>query len=183
MLRLGAAIGLCFALGGVAAYSAGTDPAGKDSMHLASTAFAEGARIPEKYTCDGENVSPPLKWNGVPADARSLALIVDDPDAPAGTWVHWVVYDLAPSVSELPEGASHSEPLPGGARQGMNSFRRVGYGGPCPPPGKTHRYFFKLYALDATLELKSNASKKDVEHAMEKHILAHAELMGTYQRK
>jgi len=152
-------------------------------MQLTSTAFTEGAAIPAKHTCDATNVSPPLKWTGVPASAKSLALIADDPDAPAGTWVHWVLYDLAPTVSELPEDVPKSQSIAGGAKQGLNDFRQLGYGGPCPPRGKPHRYFFKLYALDALLELKPGLTKKDVERAMEKHILAQAQLMGTYQRK
>ena len=159
------------------------EKAGKDQMQLTSTAFTEGAAIPAKYTCDAKNVSPPLKWNGVPAGAKSLALIVDDPDASAGTWVHWVIYDLPPTTSELAEDVPKSQYVAGGAKQGLNDFRHLGYGGPCPPHGKPHRYFFKLYALDAMLELKPGLTKKDLESAMEKHILARAELMGTYQRK
>src|ERR1700720_1149808 len=143
----------CLAFAWLANSSAVAGPAGKDTMQLTSTAFGEGAPITAKYTCVGENISPPLKWSGTPAGARSLALIVDDPDAPAGTWVHWVLYDLLAHTSELPEGASPGHPIPG-AREGMNDFGRAGYGGPCPPPGKAHRYFFKLYALDTTLSLK-----------------------------
>ena len=159
------------------------EKAGKEHMQLTSTAFTEGAVIPAKHTCDGKNVSPPLKWSGVPAGARSLALIADDPDAPVGTWVHWVVYDLPATVSELSEDMPKSQFLPSGARQGLNDFKYLGYGGPCPPPGKPHRYFFKLYALDAALDLKPGLKKKDLESAMEKHVLAQAQLMGTYQRK
>lgn len=152
-------------------------------MQLSSPAFAEGTAIPAKYTCDGKDLSPPLRWSGVPAGAKSLVLIADDPDAPAGTWVHWVVYDLPATVSELPEDLGKSQHVLGNAKQGLNSFKHLGYGGPCPPPGKPHRYFFKLYALDAPLELKPGASKKDIEHAMEKHILAQGQLMGTYKRE
>jgi len=173
----------CFVFGMSATGSALGGPVGKDTMQLTSTAFGDGAQILAKHTCDGENISPPLKWSGTPAMARSLALIVDDPDAPAATWVHWVLYDLPTDTSELPEGASPGHLIAGGAREGLNDFGRAGYGGPCPPPGKAHRYFFKLYALDATIGLKSNATKKDVERAMEKHILARTQLMGTYQRK
>jgi Raf kinase inhibitor-like YbhB/YbcL family protein len=152
-------------------------------MQLTSTAFTEGGAIPLQHTCDGSNVSPPLKWSGVPAGARSLALIADDPDAPAGTWTHWVLFDLPAGVTELAENQPATQYLPGNAKQGLNDFRRLGYGGPCPPQGKPHRYFFKLYALDTLLDLKPGASKEDVERAMEKHILAQAQLMGTYQRK
>jgi len=151
-------------------------------MELTSSAFAEGAPIPTKYTCDEKDLSPPLKWTGVPGGAKSLALIADDPDAPVGTWVHWVLYNLPASASELPEDLPKSQYLAGGGKQGLNDFRRLGYGGPCPPPGKPHRYFFKLYALDTVLELKPGATKKDIERAMEKHILAQGQLMGTYQR-
>jgi len=150
---------------------------------LASAAFREGAAIPAKYTCDGVDVSPPLGWSGAPVGTRSFALIADDPDAPAGTWVHWVLYNLPADVSELPENIAKVESLDlGGARQGRNDFRRPGYGGPCPPPGPPHRYFFNLYALDAPLKLKAGAQKRDVEAAMEGHVLATAQLMGTYAR-
>jgi len=150
---------------------------------LTSAALKDGATIPGKYTCDGVDVSPPLAWSGAPAGTRGLALIADDPDAPGGTWVHWVLYNLPAEVSELPENIAKVESLDlGGARQGRNDFRRPGYGGPCPPPGPAHRYFFKLYALDTRLELKAGAQKKDVEAAMEGHVLGSAQLMGTYAR-
>src|SRR5216117_961284 len=153
------------------------------AFRLASAAFREGAVIPDKYTCDGVDVSPALTWSGAPAGTRSFALIADDPAAPAGTWVHWVLYNLPADVSELPENIAKVESLDlGGARQGRNDFRRPGYGGPCPPPGPAHRYFFKLYALDAPLKLKAGAQKRDVEAAMEGHVLATAQLMGTYAR-
>jgi len=152
-------------------------------MELSSSAFTEGGLIPAQYTCDNKNVSPPLKWSGVPTGAKSLALIADDPDAPSGTWVHWVLYDLPPTATELAEDVPKSQYVAAGARQGLNDFRHLGYGGPCPPPGKPHRYFFKLYALDAALDLKPGAAKKDLERAMEKHVVAHAQLMGTYKRK
>jgi len=151
---------------------------------LTSAAFKDGAPIPGKYTCDGGDVSPPLTWSGAPAGTRSVALIADDPDAPGGTWVHWVLYNLPVEVSELPENIAKVESLDlGGARQGRNDFRRPGYGGPCPPPGPAHRYFFKLYALDTRLELKAGAQKKDVEAALEGHALGSAQLMGTYARQ
>jgi len=150
---------------------------------LTSAAFQDGATIPRKHTCDGVDVSPPLAWSGAPAGTRGFALIADDPDAPGGTWVHWVLYHLPAEVFELPENIAKVESLDlGGARQGRNDFRRPGYGGPCPPPGPAHRYFFKLYALDTRLELKAGAQKKDVEAAMEGHVLGSAQLMGTYAR-
>jgi Raf kinase inhibitor-like YbhB/YbcL family protein len=150
---------------------------------LTSAAFKDGATISGKYTCDGVDISPPLAWSGALAGTRSFALIADDPDAPGGTWVHWVLYNLPAEVSELPENIAKVESLDlGGARQGRNDFRRPGYGGPCPPPGPAHRYFFKLYALDTRLELKAGAQKKDVEAAMEGHVLGSAQLMGTYAR-
>jgi hypothetical protein len=172
-----------FVFGVAVVNSVAAERAGKDRMQLTSTAFIEGAAIPAKYTCDAKNVSPPLKWSGVPAGTKSLVLIVDDPDAPSGTWVHWVLYDLAPTVSELPEDLAKSQFVAGGAKQGLNDFKHLGYGGPCPPRGKPHRYFFKLYALDAALELKPGLTKKDIASAMDKHILAQGQLMGTYQRK
>ena len=177
------AAGLCLVLGLAVVNSVAAEKAGKDRMQMTSTAFIEGGAIPAKHTCDATNVSPPLKWSGVPAGAKSLALILDDPDAPAGTWVHWVLYDLPAATGELAEGMPKSQYVAGGAKQGLNDFRHLGYGGPCPPPGKPHRYFFKLYALDAVLDLKPGLTKKDLESAMEKHILDRAQLMGTYQGK
>jgi len=150
---------------------------------LTTTAFKDGAPIPGKHTCDGVDVSPPLAWSGAPAGTRSFALIADDPDAPGGSWVHWVLYNLPAATPELPENIAKVESLDlGGARQGRSDFRRPGYGGPCPPPGPAHRYFFTLYALDARLELKPGAQKKDVEAAMQGHVLGSAQLMGTYAR-
>jgi Raf kinase inhibitor-like YbhB/YbcL family protein len=152
------------------------------SLTISSAAFAEGAAIPEKHTCDGPDLSPALAWSGVPAGAKSLALICDDPDAPAGTWVHWVVYDLPADLAGLPEGVPKEGDLQGGGRQGVNDFRKVGYGGPCPPPGKPHRYHFKLYALDRRVDLPAGASKADVEAASRGHVLAEARLTGRYGR-
>ena len=157
--------------------------AGKETMQLTSPAFAEGQSIPREHTCDGADVSPALHWRDVPSPTRSFALICDDPDAPAGTWVHWVLYDLPPGTSALPEGVATTQYVVGNAKQGISDFHRLGYGGPCPPPGKPHRYFFKLYALDKMLDLKPGAAKSDVESAMEGHILAEGKLMGTFQRK
>jgi Raf kinase inhibitor-like YbhB/YbcL family protein len=153
------------------------------NLQLTSSAFVEGKEIPRQYTCQGKDVSPPLKWSGVPTGAKSLVLIADDPDAPMGTWVHWVLFDLPPATTDLSEDMPKTQHLPGGAKQGLNDFKRLGYGGPCPPPGKPHRYFFKLFALDALLDLKPGATKKDVEAAMKGHVLAEGQLMGTYQRK
>jgi|ERR1041385_1889754 Raf kinase inhibitor-like YbhB/YbcL family protein len=166
----------------MAACTAG-EPAKPGKMEVTSTAFTEGGPIPGKHTCDGKNVSVPLKWTGVPPEAKSLVLIADDPDAPVGTWVHWVLYDLPPTTSELPEDVPKTQFIPLGGKQGINDFKHLGYGGPCPPAGKAHRYFFKLYALDTALDLKPGATRKDVELAMGKHILAQGQLMGTYKRK
>jgi len=152
------------------------------SIQITSTAFTEGKPIPKKYTCDAEDASPPLAWSGVPTEAKSLALIVDDPDAPVGTWVHWVFYDLPPSLTALKEGLAKTPTLEGLGTQGTNDFRKIGYGGPCPPRGKVHRYLFKLYALDTSLSLQPGASKADLEKAMRGHILAQGQLIGTYSR-
>jgi Raf kinase inhibitor-like YbhB/YbcL family protein len=151
-------------------------------LTLTSSGFTEGQPIPRKYSCDAENVSPPLKWSSVPQGTQSIALIADDPDAPAGTWVHWVIYNLPSTTTDLPEGLPATESVLSSALQGTNDFRRVGYGGPCPPRGNPHRYFFKLYALDTVLNLKAGATKKDLLGAMEGHILAQGQLMGTYKR-
>jgi Raf kinase inhibitor-like YbhB/YbcL family protein len=156
----------------------------KNEMTLESHAFAEGEAIPRKYTCEGEDVSPPLSWSNLPERTRTLALIVDDPDAPdpkapKRTWVHWVLYEIPVEVTELPEGAL---PLPVGAREGVNDWGKTGYGGPCPPIG-THRYFFKLYALDTALGDLSAPTKARLEQAMTGHILAQTELIGTYRKK
>ena len=153
------------------------------TLELTSPAFKRGEPTPVRFTCDGDDVSPAMKWSGVPAGAKSLALICDDPDAPAGTWVHWVLYDLPASVTELPEAMSASELAAQGAKQGKNDFGHLGYGGPCPPAGRPHRYFFRLYALDAQLNLKAGATKHDVVNAMRGHTLAEGQLMGTYKRK
>ena len=145
-------------------------------LTVSSSAFIDGGEIPIQYTCDAENISPPLSWSGVPVDALSLAMIADDPDAPVGTFVHWVLHDLPPDVNSLSEG------IVGVGTEGVNSFGETGYGGPCPPKGSTHRYFFKLYALDKPLNLDSGATKDDVEQSMKGHILAQGELMGKYGR-
>jgi Raf kinase inhibitor-like YbhB/YbcL family protein len=167
------------------------DPA-RRTIALRSPAFDEGGAIPKAFTCDGSDRSPPLEWSGVPESARSLVLICDDPDAPLGTWSHWVVFNLAPQVSGLKEGVPAEETIAaavpqGGddklpqARQGTNDFGKVGYGGPCPPGG-THRYYFRLYALDIQLDLGSSATRSQVLRAIEGHILAEGRLMGKYKR-
>jgi Raf kinase inhibitor-like YbhB/YbcL family protein len=149
---------------------------------VSSKSFSSGEEIPKKFTCDGADVSPELTWTDPPANTKAFALIADDPDAPAGTWTHWVLYDLPAEVRHLPEGTSKSAELPSGARQGKNDFGKIGYNGPCPPPGKSHRYFFKLYALDSKLNLKPGASKQEVERAIASHTLVKAEWMGRYKR-
>jgi Raf kinase inhibitor-like YbhB/YbcL family protein len=176
---IGSVFILCGAYLGLSANGA----TGKATMQITRTAFSEGQPIPEKYTCDARDVSPPLQWSGVPESAKSLVLIADDPDAPVGTWVHWVLYDLPATVSRLAEDLPKSQHTPQGAKQGLNDFKHLGYGGPCPPPGKPHRYLFKLYALDTVLNLQPGSRKKDVEEAMDKHVLAEGHLMGTYKRK
>jgi Raf kinase inhibitor-like YbhB/YbcL family protein len=154
------------------------------AFSLTSPAFADAAAIPVRHTCDGPDVSPPLAWEGAPAGTRVYALIMDDPDAPAGTWVHWVVYNIPADTAKLPENVAKVEALDlSGARQGRNDFHRPGYGGPCPPPGPAHRYFFKLYALDAPLQLRSGVQKHEVEAAMQGHTLGMAQLVGTYGRR
>ncbi len=149
---------------------------------LNSPAFAAGAQIPIQYTCDGRDVSPPLIWRNPPAGTQTFALIMDDPDAPAGTWVHWIIFNIPASAKGLPEAIPPRPRLEDGSVQGVNSWRRVGYGGPCPPRGQ-HRYFFKLYALDVALSLGPSATKSDLLRAMKDHIVARAELMGVYRRR
>lgn len=151
------------------------------ALELRSEAFDEGGEIPDEYTCDGEDVSPPLTWSGAPGETETFALIMDDPDAPAGTFVHWVAYDLPASATELPRSVPPETVLPPGGVHGENSWRRLGYGGPCPPDG-THRYVFKLYALDASLGLDPGAAKRTVLQAMEDHVLEEARLVGEYTR-
>ncbi len=152
------------------------------SVTVTSSAFDEGNMIPTKYTCDGKDVSPPLTWGGMPAETKSIALIADDPDAPAGTWVHWVVWNIPPETRRFPEGMAAEAALDDGTRQGITDFGRPGYGGPCPPSG-VHRYYFKVYALDTMLELPDRARKADLLAAMDGHILAEGQLMGKYSRK
>ncbi len=153
-------------------------------MKLTSPSFQHQQPIPAKHTGEGADVSPALKWEGAPSATKSFALICDDPDAPGGTWVHWVIYNIPAGTTELPEGVAKSDTVLGGARQGVNDFGRVGYGGPMPPRGHgKHRYFFKLYALKSALELPARATKAQLEAAMKGQILAQAELVGTYERR
>jgi Raf kinase inhibitor-like YbhB/YbcL family protein len=151
-------------------------------MQLTTSAFADGAPIPTKHTGDGADSSPPLNWTDAPGGVKSFALICDDPDAPRGTWVHWVLFNLPASATGLAEAVPPTKTLTGGAKQGTNDFGKIGYGGPAPPKGKPHRYFFKLYALDAPLSLAEGATKAQLEAAMKGHILEQAQIMGTYQR-
>jgi Raf kinase inhibitor-like YbhB/YbcL family protein len=160
-----------------------TEPGPKAlQLQIQSSSFADGGTIPTKYTCDGQDTSPPLSWAEPPPAAQSLALIVDDPDAPAGSWVHWVLFNLPASTRALPESLPADDPMVAGGLHGTNSWKKLGYGGPCPPKGSTHRYFFKLYALDTTLDLDAGASRGNVEKAMAGHILAEGQLVGQYGR-
>jgi Raf kinase inhibitor-like YbhB/YbcL family protein len=151
-------------------------------IKITSSAFGNGGLIPSRYTCDGKNVSPPLRWEDVPEGTRTIALICDDPDAPVGTFVHWVLFNLPAVTKELAEDVPADKTLQNGARQGITDFGRIGYGGPCPPSG-THRYFFKIYALDTELALKAGAGKHELLKAMEGHILAQGQLTGKYKRR
>ncbi|HXX45644.1 MAG TPA: YbhB/YbcL family Raf kinase inhibitor-like protein [Candidatus Acidoferrales bacterium] len=151
------------------------------AFQITTTAFRDSAAIPRKFTCDGPDVSPALAWSDPPSGTKSLAIIVDDPDAPAGTWVHWVLYDLPADTRKLPEGVEKDRELKNGALQGRNDFGKIGYNGPCPPRGSEHRYFFKLYALDSKTGLKAGATKSDLERAISRHVLAQAQFIGTYR--
>ena len=152
------------------------------SLELNSPDFTPGGNIPKQFTCEGANISPALKWNDPPTATQSFVLIADDPDAPAGTWVHWVLFDLPANLRALPHNFPKNKQSADGSRQGRNDFGEIGYGGPCPPPGKPHRYFFKLYALDTKLNLAPGATKKQVERAMQGHILAQGEYIGRFSR-
>lgn len=151
-------------------------------MEIRTDAFAPGASIPEKYTCSGENISPPLAISGVPQSAKALVLVVDDPDAPAGTFVHWVVYNMPPRTDRIDAGVKPAQTMPGGGMQGRNDFGRAGYGGPCPPPGSPHHYRFRLFALSSQITPPQSATGPDVEQAMQGHILASTEMVGTFGR-
>lgn len=163
------------------AASESNGPGGVMSIVVTSTAFTNGGKIPDLYSCRGDDRSPPLAWTGAPANTGAYALIMDDPDAPMGTWIHWVVYNIPPSFAGLPEGVSEATLSGSGAIGGRNSWGRTGYGGPCPPSG-THRYFFKLYALDSALTNRTALTKAELLAAMEGHILARGELMGTFTK-
>ncbi|MEN6421084.1 MAG: YbhB/YbcL family Raf kinase inhibitor-like protein [Smithella sp.] len=154
---------------------------GGKAMEIKSTSFNHEDMIPAKYTCDGQNISPPLSWNKAPEKTKSFALICDDPDAPAGLWVHWVLFDIPATVNALPENVSRKEEIAGIGKNGKNTSGRYGYDGPCPPGG-THRYYFKLYALDSMLNLKAGLTKDQLLAAMKGHVLAEAQLMGRYRR-
>jgi Raf kinase inhibitor-like YbhB/YbcL family protein len=154
----------------------------KMAFSLSSSDFQNGAMIAKNFTCDGADVSPELSWSDAPKGTEEFALIADDPDAPVGTWTHWVLYGVKSETHSLPQNVSKVDQLPDGGMQGRNDFRKIGYGGPCPPPGKPHRYFFRLYALDAKLSLKPGASRQELEQAMKGHVLGQAELMGKYGR-
>lgn len=154
----------------------------KMEIQISSSAFGHEGFIPQKYTCDGENISPPLSWKNIPSGTKSIAIINDDPDAPVGTWVHWVIYNIPPTANGLPENIKPMEKLPDGTLQGRNSWGKIGYGGPCPPSG-VHRYFFKIYALDKVLDLKPGATKEELLKAMKGHILAEGQFYGKYSRK
>jgi Raf kinase inhibitor-like YbhB/YbcL family protein len=154
----------------------------KMEIIVESSAFKEGEMIPSKFTCDGENVSPELKWSGAPSGTKSFLLITDDPDAPIGDWVHWLLYNIPPDVTEIKENIAPEKKFQNGMLHGTNDFRKFGYGGPCPPSG-VHRYFFKIYALDTMLKTEPGATKKELLKAIEKHILAEGRLIGRYKRK
>jgi len=151
-------------------------------FEIFTTAFPREQSIPEKFTCKGPDVSPALRWTGAPSGTQSYALVMDDPDAPAGVWVHWVVWNIPPSVTEFMENVPKDAELKDGTRQGKNSFGKTGYNGPCPPPGQTHRYYFRVYALNAMLDLKPGATAAALELAVKKHLLDRTEIMGKFSR-
>jgi len=152
------------------------------SLSLASNSFSNGGDIPKQFTCDGANRSPDLSWTGAPAATKSFALLVDDPDAPAGNWNHWAIWNIPANVHSLPEGVKKDHHLPDGSEQGMNDFHKMGYDGPCPPAPKPHRYHFKLFALDTKMSLNSEAGKPELEKARKGHTLAQAEWIGIYRK-
>lgn len=172
-------IALFFLMISIATYGQGAKTM---SLTVSSASFSSGGEIARKFTCDGEDVSPQISWSGAPDGTQAFALIADDPDAPAGTWTHWVLYDLPATTTNLNEGLEKSEQLPDGSKQGRNDFRKIGYNGPCPPAGKPHRYFFKVYALDRKLNVKAGAARSEVEKAMQGHVEAQGEYMGTFRR-
>ena len=152
------------------------------AFELRAAAFGNGGEIPRKHTCSGADISPELSWKRVPEGAKALALIVEDPDAPGGTWTHWLIWNIPASKSGLPEAVPRKSSLDEGAMQGANDFNRIGYGGPCPPPGRPHRYFFRLYALDQALEVRAGAGRGEFDGAMAGHVLEQAEYMGMFKR-
>jgi len=155
---------------------------GNMALQVSSKSFPAGGDIPRKFTCDGQDISPHLSWSNLPLGTSTVAVLTEDPDAPGGTFTHWVAYDLPPGMSVLAEGVPKTADIPGGGLQGVNDFGKIGYAGPCPPPGKPHRYSFKVYALDTALNLKPGASKRDVERALRGHVLAQGEVMGRFGR-
>ncbi|HEY3875689.1 MAG TPA: YbhB/YbcL family Raf kinase inhibitor-like protein [Candidatus Kapabacteria bacterium] len=155
----------------------------KNTLTISTTAFQKDSAIPQKFTCQGEDHSPALAWSGAPENTKSYALVVEDPDAPHGTFYHWVMYDIPPTERGLAENIEKRDRLGNGTRQGTNSFGQMGFNGPCPPPGKPHRYYFKLFALDAMLNIPGEATRDTLMSAMNGHILAEGEIMGTYARK
>jgi Raf kinase inhibitor-like YbhB/YbcL family protein len=177
-----AVLGLCACAGERPTDAQPKNGASAMTIELTSSAFREGEIIPKPYTGDGKDQSPPLRWADPPAGTKSFALIADDPDAPRGTWVHWVLFNLPAETRELKEGVPTEKTLSNGAKQGTNDFKKIGYGGPAPPPGKPHRYFFKLYALDTALDLAPGATKDQVVAAMEGHVKGEGQLMGKYGR-
>jgi Raf kinase inhibitor-like YbhB/YbcL family protein len=172
---------LCLLQGTIGEVYANTRGGANMAITITSTAFTEGGMIPREYTCDGRDISPPLAWSGAPEGTKSLALICDDPDAPVGTWVHWVLFNIPATADELPQSILPDKILEDGARHGINDFRKFGYGGPCPPGG-THRYYFKIYALDTDLTQEPGITKAELLKAMEGRILAEGQLMGRYKR-
>jgi len=152
------------------------------AITVTSTAFTDGTTIPKQYTCEGKDMSPPLSWSGVPSSAKTVAMILDDPDAPMGTWTHWVIWNIPATTTTLSEGMAKDASVSGGIRQGKNSWPKTGYNGPCPPPGKAHRYYFTLYALDTSLSIPDSSNRSQLEAAMKGHILAQGQLLGMYAK-
>ena len=152
------------------------------SIKITSSAFTKDGNIPKKYSCDGVNISPPLSWTDAPADTKSYAIVIEDPDAPSKTWIHWVIFNIPAADTSLPEHFPARKEMSNGILQGTNDFRNIGYGGPCPPSG-THRYFIKIYALNMMLKIPAGSTKQQLEQAMKEHILAEGELMGKYTRQ
>lgn len=174
--------GFIFSVGCVSDSSTKAPEKGGAVLDISSDAFKNGSEIPSQYTCKGQNISPKLTWRGAPPNTKSFALIMDDPDAPGGTFCHWIIYNIPPNKQELASGIPASSNLQDGSRQGINDFRRVGYSGPCPPPGKPHRYFFHLYALNTDLAITGSVDRNGLLKAIEGHIIAKGDLMGLFRR-